>query len=524
MDWLAHLLTDVSSVPHIILVYSLVIAVGALLGRIRLFGVSLGVTFVLFAAIAAGHFGFTVNPAVLYFLRDFGLTVFIYFIGLQVGPSFFSSFKSGGMVLNLLTVLQVLLGVAVTIALYILFRDTLSLPQMLGVHYGAVTNTPGLGATQETLELFKYTGENIAVAYACAYPLGVIGTIGSAILIRFIFRIKLAEEDKAWDAEERAHHQEPVFFHVEVSNRALEGRTIEQVRNFISRGFIASRILSGSSISSPNGSTVLHMGDCLRIVSQPDESVNGMRIEDLALNRIDGVNITRVFRAGMTLFPSAKLHLQVGDQVYCVGPETAVARMEAKLGNQVKKLDHPNIITIFIGLLLGVIVGSVPFAVPGLPVPLKLGLAGGPLIVAILLGRFGPTMKLVTFTTPSANMMMRETGICLFLASVGLAAGDGFVAAMTDGNGPLYMALGVLITVIPLLIVGVIARRFLHINYHSIVGLMAGATTDPPALAYAGTLSERNSSAVAYSTVYPLAMFLRILMGQLILVILWPFL
>ena len=343
MDWLAHLLTDVSSVPHIILVYSLVIAVGALLGRIRLFGVSLGVTFVLFAAIAAGHFGFTVNPAVLYFLRDFGLTVFIYFIGLQVGPSFFSSFKSGGMVLNLLTVLQVLLGVAVTIALYILFKDTLSLPQMLGVHYGAVTNTPGLGATQETLELFKYTGENIAVAYACAYPLGVI-------------------------------------------------------------------------------------------------------------------------------------------------------------------------------------VGSVPFAVPGLPVPLKLGLAGGPLIVAILLGRFGPTMRLVTFTTPSANMMMRETGICLFLASVGLAAGDGFVAAMTDGNGPLYMALGVLITVIPLLIVGVIARRFLHINYHSIVGLMAGATTDPPALAYAGTLSERNSSAVAYSTVYPLAMFLRILMGQLILVILWPFL
>lgn len=241
MDWLAHLLTDVSSVPHIILVYSLVIAVGALLGRIRLFGVSLGVTFVLFAAIAAGHFGFTVNPAVLYFLRDFGLTVFIYFIGLQVGPSFFSSFKSGGMVLNLLTVLQVLLGVAVTIALYILFRDTLSLPQMLGVHYGAVTNTPGLGATQETLELFKYTGENIAVAYACAYPLGVIGTIGSAILIRFIFRIKLAEEDKAWDAEERAHHQEPVFFHVEVSNRALEGRTIEQVRNFISRGFIPNR-------------------------------------------------------------------------------------------------------------------------------------------------------------------------------------------------------------------------------------------------------------------------------------------
>ena len=498
------------------------------------------------------------NPAVLYFLRDFGLTVFIYFIGLQVGPSFFSSFKSGGMVLNLLTVLQVLLGVAVTIALYILFKDTLSLPQMLGVHYGAVTNTPGLGATQETLELFKYTGENIAVAYACAYPLGVIGTIGSAILIRFIFRIKLAEEDKAWDAEERAHHQEPVFFHVEVSNRGARrphDRTGEELHQPRLHRLPES---SGSSISSPNGSTVLHMDDCLRIVSQPDvkggdrpffgrertdidlaeeksplvvrtlmvtrESVNGMRIEDLALNRLDGVNITRVFRAGMTLFPSAKLHLQVGDQVYCVGPETAVARMEAKLGNQVKKLDHPNIITIFIGLLLGVIVGSVPFAVPGLPVLLKLGLAGGPLIVAILLGRFGPTMRLVTFTTPSANMMMRETGICLFLASVGLAAGDGFVAAMTDGNGPLYMALGVLITVIPLLIVGVIARRFLHINYHSIVGLMAGATTDPPALAYAGTLSERNSSAVALLDRLPARHVPEDPDGAVILVILWPFL
>lgn len=254
------------------------------------------------------------------------------------------------------------------------------------------------------------------------------------------------------------------------------------------------------------------------------EAVNGMKVEDLALNRIDGVNITRVFRAGMTLFPSAKLHLQVGDQVYCVGPETAIARMEQKLGNQVRKLDHPNIITIFVGLMTGVLVGSIPFAVPGLPVPLKLGLAGGPLIVAILLGRFGSSLKLVTFTTPSANLMMRETGISLFLASVGLAAGSGFVNAMTVGNGPLYVGLGVIITVIPLLIVGIIARRVFHINYHSIVGLMAGATTDPPALAYAGTLSERNSSAVAYSTVYPLAMFLRILMGQLILVILWPFL
>ena len=553
MDWLAHLLTDVSSVPHIILVYSLVIAVGALLGRIRLFGVSLGVTFVLFAAIAAGHFGFTVNPAVLYFLRDFGLTVFIYFIGLQVGPSFFSSFKSGGMVLNLLTVLQVLLGVAVTIALYILFRDTLSLPQMLGVHYGAVTNTPGLGATQETLELFKYTGENIAVAYACAYPLGVIGTIGSAILIRFIFRIKLAEEDKAWDAEERAHHQEPVFFHVEVSNRALEGRTIEQVRNFISRGFIASRILSGSSISSPNGSTVLHMDDCLRIVSQPDvkeaivafcgdedtkidlatahsplvsrlisvtrEEVNGALIEDLHLSRMDGVNITRVNRSGVVLFPYNTLRLQIGDTLNCVGPANAVARLAAMMGNQEKRLERPNVFAIFIGIALGLVLGSVPIAFPGMPTEIKLGLAGGPLIAAILLSYYGPRFHLVTYTTVSANLMLREWGLTFFLASTGLAAGDMFIEAFVSGIGWVYMALGLVISVVPMAVMAVVARRFMRLNFHTIAGLIAGASTSSSALSFVNSLSERGLAVLAYSTVYPLAMFLRIISGQIILML-----
>ena len=553
MDWLAHLLTDVSSVPHIILVYSLVIAVGALLGRIRLFGVSLGVTFVLFAAIAAGHFGFTVNPAVLYFLRDFGLTVFIYFIGLQVGPSFFSSFKSGGMVLNLLTVLQVLLGVAVTIALYILFKDTLSLPQMLGVHYGAVTNTPGLGATQETLELFKYTGENIAVAYACAYPLGVIGTIGSAILIRFIFRIKLAEEDKAWDAEERAHHQEPVFFHVEVSNRALEGRTIEQVRNFISRGFIASRILSGSSISSPNGSTVLHMDDCLRIVSQPDvkeaivafcgeedtkidlatahsplvsrlisvtrEEVNGALIEDLHLSRMDGVNITRVNRSGVVLFPYNTLRLQIGDTLNCVGPANAVARLAAMMGNQEKRLERPNVFAIFIGIALGLVLGSVPIAFPGMPTEIKLGLAGGPLIAAILLSYYGPRFHLVTYTTVSANLMLREWGLTFFLASTGLAAGDMFIEAFVSGIGWVYMALGLVISVVPMAVMAVVARRFMRLNFHTIAGLIAGASTSSSALSFVNSLSERGLAVLAYSTVYPLAMFLRIISGQIILML-----
>lgn len=557
MDWLRALFTDTNAVAHIILVYALVVALGTLLGRIKVAGISLGVTFVLFVGLAAGHFGLTVPEPVLFFIRDFGLTLFIFFVGLQVGPSFFSSFKSGGLVLNLLTVMIVLLGIVVTVALWFLLKDWVSLPQMLGVHYGAVTNTPGLGATQEALDLLHYEGENIAVAYACAYPLGVVGAIFSAVLLRKIFSIDLAEEDKHWETEEKEHNREPIFFHVEVTNPAVAGKTLGAIREFTGRSFICSRILSKGELSSPTAETVVQEGDVLRIVAAPEdrlpvtaffggekqgvdlateksplatrtilitrEKFNGMTLKALALNQMDGVNITRVFRAGMTLFPYSNLHLQVGDQVYCVGPEPALQRLETLLGNKMKKLYHPNIFTIFVGLAFGIVLGSIPIAVPGMPAPLKLGLAGGPLIVAILLGRFGNFARLVTYTTQSASLMMREIGISLFLASVGLAAGESFVAAITQGNGLLYVLLGLFVTLIPLIVVGVVARKVFHINYHSIVGLMAGATTDPPALAYAATLSEKNSSSVAYSTVYPLAMFLRILTGQLLLVLLWGF-
>ena len=557
MDWLRALFTDTNAVAHIILVYALVVALGTLLGRIKVAGISLGVTFVLFVGLAAGHFGLTVPEPVLFFIRDFGLTLFIFFVGLQVGPSFFSSFKSGGLVLNLLTVMIVLLGIVVTVALWFLLKDWVSLPQMLGVHYGAVTNTPGLGATQEALDLLHYEGENIAVAYACAYPLGVVGAIFSAVLLRKIFSIDLAEEDKHWETEEKEHNREPIFFHVEVTNPAVAGKTLGAIREFTGRSFICSRILSKGELSSPTAETVVQEGDVLRIVAAPEdrlpvtaffggekqgvdlateksplatrtilitrEKFNGMTLKALALNQMDGVNITRVFRAGMTLFPYSNLHLQVGDQVYCVGPEPALQRLETLLGNKMKKLYHPNIFTIFVGLAFGIVLGSIPIAVPGMPAPLKLGLAGGPLIVAILLGRFGNFARLVTYTTQSASLMMREIGISLFLASVGLAAGESFVAAITQGNGLLYVLLGLFVTLIPLLVVGVVARKVFHINFHSIVGLMAGATTDPPALAYAATLSEKNSSSVAYSTVYPLAMFLRILTGQLLLVLLWGF-
>lgn len=557
MDWLRALFTDTNAVAHIILVYALVVALGTLLGRIKVAGISLGVTFVLFVGLAAGHFGLTVPEPVLFFIRDFGLTLFIFFVGLQVGPSFFSSFKSGGLVLNLLTVMIVLLGIVVTVALWFLLKDWVSLPQMLGVHYGAVTNTPGLGATQEALDLLHYEGENIAVAYACAYPLGVVGAIFSAVLLRKIFSIDLAEEDKHWETEEKEHNREPIFFHVEVTNPAVAGKSLGAIREFTGRSFICSRILSKGELSSPTAETVVQEGDVLRIVAAPEdrlpvtaffggekqgvdlateksplatrtilitrEKFNGMTLKALALNQMDGVNITRVFRAGMTLFPYSNLHLQVGDQVYCVGPEPALQRLETLLGNKMKKLYHPNIFTIFVGLAFGIVLGSIPIAVPGMPAPLKLGLAGGPLIVAILLGRFGNFARLVTYTTQSASLMMREIGISLFLASVGLAAGESFVAAITQGNGLLYVLLGLFVTLIPLIVVGIVARKVYRINYHSIVGLMAGATTDPPALAYAATLSEKNSSSVAYSTVYPLAMFLRILTGQLLLVLLWGF-
>lgn len=557
MDWLRALFTDTNAVAHIILVYALVVALGTLLGRIKVAGISLGVTFVLFVGLAAGHFGLTVPEPVLFFIRDFGLTLFIFFVGLQVGPSFFSSFKSGGLVLNLLTVMIVLLGIVVTVALWFLLKDWVSLPQMLGVHYGAVTNTPGLGATQEALDLLHYEGENIAVAYACAYPLGVVGAIFSAVLLRKIFSIDLAEEDKHWETEEKEHNREPIFFHVEVTNPAVAGKTLGAIREFTGRSFICSRILSKGKLSSPTAETVVQEGDVLRIVAAPEdrlpvtaffggekqgvdlateksplatrtilitrEKFNGMTLKALALNQMDGVNITRVFRAGMTLFPYSNLHLQVGDQVYCVGPEPALQRLETLLGNKMKKLYHPNIFTIFVGLAFGIVLGSIPIAVPGMPAPLKFGLAGGPLIVAILLGRFGNFARLVTYTTQSASLMMREIGISLFLASVGLAAGESFVAAITQGNGLLYVLLGLFVTLIPLIVVGIVARKVYRINYHSIVGLMAGATTDPPALAYAATLSEKNSSSVAYSTVYPLAMFLRILTGQLLLVPLWGF-
>ena len=556
MSWFQSLLSDPHSISYVILVYSLVIGIGVLLGRIRLGGVSLGGTCVLFAGLLAGHWGLTVSDANLYFLRDFGLTLFVFFIGLQVGPSFFSAFRKSASSLILLTFLLVAVSIVVTLGLWMVMRPDVSLAQMMGVHFGAVTNTPGLAAAIEVLEQLGYRGEDITVAYACAYPLGVVATILTAIFLRHWFQIDLVEEERAWDAESGRRSGMPETVTVTVRNRALVGKTIDEVKLLAGRPFVPSRLLTGSEEVSPTGQEVLNAGDRLMIVCEPavheaivmlfggeepmsavtlpagahletrriritHSSVNGYRMRDLPTLLGTGVNITHVSRAGMTLFPASELILQIGDVLLCVGKSQALDRAAKLLGNQERRLMQPNLVTVFIGIALGVLLGSVPMTVPGLGVSVQMGLAAGPLLVAILIGRYGSMVKMSAFTTRSANVMMRETGISLFLASVGLAAGPQFAEAMLYGNGLLYVSLGLVVTVLPLIAVGVLARRVFKMNFHSMMGFMAGATTDPPTLAYVVSLSERNTAAVAYSTVYPFAMLLRILTGQFVLLILW---
>ena len=554
MDWLHALFTDVNSIAHIVLLYAFVIAVGVLLGKIKFFGVSLGVTFVLFTGIVCGHFGFTGNTQILTFMQDFGLILFVFCIGLQVGPSFFTSFKKGGVSMNVVAVGVVLLNVAVALGLYYALGGRVELPMMVGILCGAVTNTPGLGAANEALSQLSYDGPQIAMGYACAYPLGVLGIIGSIILVRLICRINLKKEEEDLVQQEGADpHLTPHQMHLEVHNEALDGKTLFQVKNFLGRDFVISRILQNGHVSIPNRDTVFHVGDQMLVVCAEDDAeaitafigpeiqvnwkkqdtpmvsrrilvtqsnMNGKRLGQLHFSSIYGVNVTRVNRSGMDIFASPDLALQVGDRVMVVGPQDAVERIANLMGNSMKRLDHPNIVTIFVGIFLGILFGSLPIAFPGIPTPVKLGLAGGPLIVSILIGRFGYKLKLVTYTTMSANLMLREIGIALFLASVGVKAGANFVQTVVEGDGMLYVGCGFLITIIPLLIMGVFGRYYYKINYFKLMGLMAGSTTDPPALAYANQVTGSNAPAVGYSTVYPVTMFLRILTAQLLILIL----
>lgn len=556
MNWLQDLLTNPSSIAHIVALYAFVIAAGVLLGKIKFFGISLGVTFVLFVGILAGHFGFTGNPAILSFVQDFGLILFVFCIGLQVGPSFFSSFKRGGITLNLLAVGIVFLNIAVALILYFALQGRVDIPMMVGILCGAVTNTPGLGAANEALQQLHYQGPEIAMGYACAYPLGVMGIILSMIIIRYICRVDVQRDSDEIQKEEEANpHMKPYTISLKVQNEALSGKTLSQVQNFLARDFVCTRIIQDGHMITPNANTVLRLGDRMFLVCAEDDSeaimafigpkieqdwdatnqqdkpmvsrrilvtqpnINGKTLGELHFSSMYGVNVTRVNRSGMDLFAARQLRLQVGDRVMVVGPQDAIERVANLLGNQLRRLDHPNIVTIFVGILCGILFGSLPIAIPGMPTPVKLGLAGGPLIISILIGRFGHKVKLVTYTTMSANLMLREVGLVLFLASVGIKAGENFVQMVVEGDGVLYVGLGFLITFIPLVITGIVARWHHRVNYFTLMGLIAGSNTDPPALAYANQIAGNDAPAVGYSTVYPLTMFLRILTAQLLVLL-----
>lgn len=557
MDWIVNLFTNTESVAHIALLYAIVIAIGVYLGKIKIGGISLGVTFVLFAGILAGHVGFTGPKEILTFVQDFGLILFVFMIGLQVGPGFFESFKKGGVTLNMLSASAILLNILVMFGCYYLFFDTSNpnnLPMMVGTLYGAVTNTPGLGAANEALlSVFPNGAPSIANGYACAYPLGVVGIIGATILIKYICKINTADEEEQLNEEDAANpHAKAHNMHLRVENAYITGRTLREVSEFLNRDIVCSRLLHNGEVSIPNSKTKFEVGDELLVVCaeadaeaikafigpeveaewdrEKDEvqhfvsrriivtrpEMNGKTLGKMHFSSVYGVNVTRISRQGMDIFAGRNHHFHVGDKILVVGPEENVNRVAEIMGNSVKRLDAPNIATIFVGIMVGIIFGSLPFAIPGMPVPLKLGIAGGPLIIAILIGRFGYRMKLVTYTTTSANMMLREIGLVLFLASVGIKAGAGFWDTVVQGDGLKYVGCGFLITVISIFIIGTIARLKFKFNYFTIMGMLAGTYTDPPALAYANASCSKEAPAVGYSTVYPLSMFLRIFTAQIV--------
>ncbi len=558
MDWIKTLLFDTESIAHLLLLYSFVIAVGMMLGKLKFRGVSFGVAFILFTGIVVAHFGFTGNIKTISFVQDFGLILFVYSLGLQVGPSFFSSFAKGGIQMNRLAVLMIFLNIVVAIGAYLLLFDRTdpdSFPMLVGVLSGAVTNTPGLGAAEEALRQMGGGTAEIANGYACAYPLAVIGVIMVPMIVKAICRVKDDKENAQLESmKQQDTSTKPMRQYLQMTNERLDGKTILELRRLINREFICSRLMHEGVVVTPHRDSVVNLGDQLCVVSAEDdgeairtllgsavevewdnvkgteplvsrrivvtkEKLNGKTLGQLHLGSIYDVTITRVVRSGTELFASASLVLQIGDRLSVVGKESSVAAVAQRVGNEMKRLDVPNIATLFIGILVGVLFGSIPIAIPGIPTPLKLGLAGGPLVVAILISRFGYKLGLVTYTKASALMMLREVGIALFLASVGIKSGATFVETITSGDGLTYMLAGLLITVIPVFVVALIARKRHNMNYFSILGLVAGASTNPPALAFANSQTEHDAPAVAYSTVYPLTMFLRILTAQLMVLI-----
>jgi putative transport protein len=554
VEWFKDLLWN-DTVAHIIFLYSIVIAVGVFLGKIKIKGVSPGITFVLFAGIAMGHFGFTANHQVVEFIRDFGLILFVFSIGLQVGPGFFSSFKKGGLTLNLLALAIVLLGGLTTLVIH--FISGTSLPMLVGVMSGAVTNTPGLGAAQNALAQVGVSGSvpaipDIGLGYAVAYPFGVLGIILSMIVIRKVLRIDTGKELDLLQNEMHPAETLPEKLNIFINNPVVFDKSVADISKLIGNGIVISRILHNGELLPATSETIIHENDIILVVAEKglipeilkqtgtlsemdlsakagklisrrllvtNREVSGKSLGSLKLRTRFNINITRVYRSGIEFIPSPQFRLQMGDRLTVVGDEKSIQKVTDQLGNSMKRLEEPNIIPIFIGILLGVILGSIPVHIPGMFHPLKLGLAGGPLIIAILLSKYGYRFSLVSYTTASANLMLREIGIVLFLASVGIMSGEKFIPTLTSGDGFIWMGYGALITVIPLMIVGFYARIVTKRNYFEICGLLSGSMTDPPALAFANGLAQSEAPSVAYATVYPLVMFLRIFAAQLLILL-----
>lgn len=542
MEWLINLIgpghTELAST---LVLYSFVIAAGIFLGKLKIGGISLGVTFVLFVGIVMGHFGYEVNAEVLKFVREFGLILFIFAIGIQVGPGFFSSFKKGGVLLNGLAVLIILLNVAIVLCIFYIDGNT-SISALVGVMSGAVTNTPGLAAAQQTAGSTEAINI-MAMGYAAAYPLGVIGIITSMLVLKAVFRINTEDEIKAIENEMEGSMQKPLIVSFEVTNKLIDGKTLYELHQILDCDFVVSRLMGADNkVIIPTSKTVLHVGDKIVAVLGPSDEMkfqgvigheiqmdweevqstvlsrrivvtqskyNGITLGSLRLHTAYSLNCTRVNRAGVDLLASPSLRLQVGDRLVVVGDPNDIERLATRLGNSMKRLNQPNLITIFVGIMFGIIVGSI-----NVGFGMKLGLAGGPLVVAILISRFGYKFKLVTYTSSSASLLMRELGICLFLASVGISSGKGFADTVFNTTGMWWVIWGFIITFVPLLIVGIIARGVYKINYLTIMGLVSGGCTDPPALAYANNSTGSDAPAVAYSTVYPLTMFLRVVAAQ----------
>ena len=554
MNWINELIWG-QGVGHSILLLSFVIALGIQLGKIKIFGVSLGITFVLFVGIIMGHFGITINPHVIHFFQEFGLILFVYSVGMQVGPGFFSSFRQGGITLNMLACGVIFLGVLTTIVIH--YMTNIPMPTMVGILSGAVTNTPGLGAAQQAFsDMHGVSDNSIPMGYAVAYPLGVIGIILSTIIIRYVFRVSFQKENEMLEKEDNSHANGAIPISLVVKNPAIFNKKVREISSLLEhRDFVISRIWrdNDKKIEMVSADTVLQENDKVFVITTEQDAetlkifigeaidmerkqwirmesqfinrrilitkpeLNGKHLGDLKLRKLYGINITRINRAGVDLVAKPNLTLQVGDRVNVVGTEASIANVEKVLGNSLKRLNEPNLIAIFVGIALGIFLGSIPMTFPGIPQPIKLGLAGGPLIVAILISRFGYHYKLITYTTQSANFMLREIGIAMFLACVGLRAGDGFVDTIINDGGFAWIGYGVIITMLPLLTIGFIARYFFKINYFTLMGLIAGSTTDPPALAYSNQTAGNDAPSVGYATVYPLTMFLRVLTAQLLI-------